>query len=153
MLIFNCINILVGARQNGSIDPNSNAIKFGEGEGAQISLNDSRIIKLNWRFQVSEVVEYWNPSEQDERTAWRLTPSEVRATLALRYEIHKIIHMYSLNRFFFHSFVFSEMTLNQTKLRDSSYKLVLEWNGTVYTDIKLLNINNSVNEKHGFDGF
>jgi len=34
--------------------------------------------------KVSEVVEYWNPAEQDERTAWRLTPSEVRTTLALR---------------------------------------------------------------------
>lgn len=34
--------------------------------------------------QLSEVQDYWNPSEQDDRTAWRLTGSEVRTILALR---------------------------------------------------------------------
>lgn len=34
--------------------------------------------------QLSEVQDYWNPSEQDDRTAWRLTASEVRTILALR---------------------------------------------------------------------
>lgn len=34
--------------------------------------------------QLSEVQDYWNPNEQQDRTAWRLTASEVRTILALR---------------------------------------------------------------------
>lgn len=34
--------------------------------------------------QLSEVQDYWNPNEQEDRTAWRLTASEMRAILALR---------------------------------------------------------------------
>lgn len=34
--------------------------------------------------KLSELSDYWNPAQQDDRTAWRLTPGEVRAILALR---------------------------------------------------------------------
>lgn len=34
--------------------------------------------------QLSEVQDYWNPGENEDRTAWRLTASEVRTILALR---------------------------------------------------------------------
>lgn len=42
------------------------------------------LIRLFIVRKVSEVTEYWNPSDRDDRTAWRLTPAEVRSTLALR---------------------------------------------------------------------
>lgn len=41
-------------------------------------------IHILYALQLAEVQDYWNPSEQEERTTWRLTASEVRAILALR---------------------------------------------------------------------
>lgn len=39
---------------------------------------------FRFHLQLAEVQDYWNPSEHEERTTWRLTASEVRAILALR---------------------------------------------------------------------
>lgn len=35
--------------------------------------------------QLSELADYWNPGQQEDRTAWRLTTAEVRSILALRF--------------------------------------------------------------------